>query len=345
MTEPVLDRMFATLLAGVEAATITLGDRLGLWAALGAAARSPAELADACGVAERYTLEWLEAMAAAGLLSSRPPRFALADGVREVLVDAESPTYLLPLLRQMTAATASLRALETAYRAGTGLAWAQHDPDVREAQGAANRVALRDDLPAWVSAHLPDTAAKLRAGGRAGDVGAGHGWASVGLATGFPASQVDAFEPDGPSAQQARANTVGLAVEVHSRPLAADDGPYDLLVLAEMLHDVPHPVDLLATCARTLRARGTVLVVDMAAAETLTTPAEPMQRLFYGFSLLVCLPDSMSTPGSAATGTVLRPSVLAGYARQAGLTITGVLPVEHDVWRIYVLTQPGVNAV
>lgn len=229
--------------------------------------------------------------------------------------------------------------------AGTGLAWAQHDPDVREAQGAANRVALRDDLPAWVSAHLPDTAAKLRAGGRAGDVGAGHGWASVGLATGFPASQVDAFEPDGPSAQQARANTVGLAVEVHSRPLAADDGPYDLLVLAEMLHDVPHPVDLLATCARTLRAKGTVLVVDMAAAETLTTPAEPMQRLFYGFSLLVCLPDSMSTPGSAATGTVLRPSVLAGYARQAGLTITGVLPVEHDVWRMYVLTQPGVNAV
>ena len=64
-------------------------------------------------------------------------------------------------------------------------------------------------------------------------------------------------------------------------------------------------------------------------------PGSDLERLLYGFSLLICLPDSMSTPGSTATGTVLRPATVHEYASQAGYTRVDILPIDHDLWRFY----------
>ena len=80
---------------------------------------------------------------------------------------------------------------------------------------------------------------------------------------------------------------------------------------------------------------GTVLIADMKAADRFTAPGGDLDRLLYGFSLLICLPDSMSTPGSAATGTVLRPGTLRDYAAQAGYARIDTLPIDHDLWRFY----------
>jgi hypothetical protein len=66
-----------------------------------------------------------------------------------------------------------------------------------------------------------------------------------------------------------------------------------------------------------------VLIADMNAAHRFTAPGDDLERLLYGFSLLICLPDSMSTSGSAATGTVLRPDTVRDYAAQAGYTRIG----------------------
>lgn len=78
---------------------------------------------------------------------------------------------------------------------------------------------------------------------------------------------------------------------------------------------------------------GTVQIADMKAARQFTAPGDDLERLLYGFSLLICLPDSMSSPGSAATGTVLRPGTVRDYAIQAGYTRIDTLPVDHDLWR------------
>ncbi len=59
------------------------------------------------------------------------------------------------------------------------------------------------------------------------------------------------------------------------------------------------------------------------------------ERLLYGWSVLICLPDGMSHEGSVGTGTVMRPDVLRGYAEQAGLASVEVLEIEHDLWRFY----------
>lgn len=281
-------------------------------------------------------------MATSGYLEHDDGRFRVTPEAVPVLVDRDSPTYLMPLLRQMAAATAALRHLEDAYRSGTGFGWAEYDVDMRVGQGDGNAVTLRSDLPRWVADHLPDVANRLRGtGARIADVGCGHGWASVGLGRAFQQARIDAFDPDASSVEAALTHADGLPVAVHQRSLGPGDGPYDLIVMIEMLHDVPDPVGLLHTAAEVLARDGVVFVADMAAADTLQTPGDEVERLLYGFSLLVCLPDSLATPGSAATGTVMRRGTFARYVEAAGLRLRRELPVEHDFWRFSVLERAG----
>jgi 2-polyprenyl-3-methyl-5-hydroxy-6-metoxy-1,4-benzoquinol methylase len=120
---------------------------------------------------------------------------------------------------------------------------------------------------------------------------------------------------------------------------ASDDaltGTYDLVTIFEALHDMARPVEALRAARALLAKGGSVLVADERAGEHFTAPAEdPLDRLFYGFSVLHCLPVGRVDQPSAATGTVMRPHTLREYADAAGFSRAEVLPIEHDVWRFY----------
>jgi SAM-dependent methyltransferase len=167
------------------------------------------------------------------------------------------------------------------------------------------------------------------------------GWSSIGMATGYPAARVDGFDVDVPSVEQARHNAAGAGVADRVRFSVTDvgtmttAGEYDLVTAFECVHDLPDPVAVLAAMRAMVRPGGTVLVVDERVAETFTAPGDGVDRLMYGYSLTCCLPDSMSTRPSVATGTVMRPATLAGYAREAGFDRVEVLPVAHDFFRFY----------
>jgi hypothetical protein len=64
-----------------------------------------------------------------------------------------------------------------------------------------------------------------------------------------------------------------------------------------------------------------------------------VERLLYGFSILVCLPDGLSHDGGVGTGTVMRPDVLTAYATAAGFSRVETLPIEHELFRFYRLHQ------
>lgn len=66
-------------------------------------------------------------------------------------------------------------------------------------------------------------------------------------------------------------------------------------------------------------------------------PADESERRHYGWSLLHCLPASMTEPGSAATGTLMRPDTVRQYAREAGFAAVEVLPVDSVAFRLYLL--------
>jgi SAM-dependent methyltransferase len=346
------ERIVQAVVGALESAAIVLGDRLGWYRALAGAPATAAELAARTGTDARYAREWLEQQAVAGYLrvddtDAAPDarRFTLPPEFVPVLVDEVAPPYSTPLAHAAMAFVRNLDRLDTAYRDGGGLNWAEMGAEAREAQAAANRPFFSGALVTEVLPALADVDASLRAGGRVADIGCGFGWSSIGIATGYPQAQVDGFDLDVPSVDRARANAAGAGVADRVRFEATDvgtldlAGSYDLVCAFECIHDLADPVAVLGEMHRLARPGGTVLVVDEKVAERFAPPGDVVERLMYGWSLTCCLPDGLSHRPSAGTGTVMRPAVLEDYARRAGFDGVDVLPVEHDFFRFYRLRQ------
>jgi predicted O-methyltransferase YrrM len=349
---PLGDRLVAAVTGAFEAAAVDLGDRLGWYRALAGTPATAPQLAARTGTDPRYAREWLEQQAVAGYLTVDDVRaapdercYTLPDEHRAVLVDEVDPAYTTPLARVAMTFTRNLPRLAEAYRTGGGLSWAEMGPEAREGQAAANRPFFMGGLVTEVLPGLAAVDAALRAGGRVADVGCGMGWSSIGMATGYPAARIDGFDVDQPSVEQARRNAAETGVADRVRFSVADvgslaaAGEYDVVTAFECVHDLPDPVAVLTAMRAMVRPGGTVLVVDERVAEGFTAPGDDVERLMYGYSLTCCLPDSMSARPSVATGTVMRPATLDGYAREAGFDGVEVLPVAHDFFRFYRLAH------
>ena len=114
---------------------------------------------------------------------------------------------------------------------------------------------------------------------------------------------------------------------------------FDLVTIFEALHDMPRPVDVLRTIRGMLTETGLVFVGDERTEDSFTAPAPDRERLYYGFSIMTCLPSGMVGPSPAGTGTVMRADTVRHYATEAGFACFDVLPIANDSWRFYLLTQ------
>jgi 2-polyprenyl-3-methyl-5-hydroxy-6-metoxy-1,4-benzoquinol methylase len=343
-------------MAGLEALellNVELGLRLGLYAALATGGPlTTAELAAAGGIAERYAREWLEQQAVTGILDvddigadAQARRFALSAAHAHVLLDPDSPANTTALAAFVAEAGRMVPAVVEAFRTGSGVAYA--DYAVHDLQAAFTRpVFVNNLLQEWLPA-LADIYARLTSGEalRVAEIGCGEGIASITIASAFPDVVVHGFDLDEASIAAARKNAAEAGVGDRVRFELCDaskgaaaipsDAPYDLVLAIEMLHDVPDPVGVLSTM-RELRADGgAVLVADERVADEFTAPGDEMERFMYAASVLHCLPVGMVEPGSAATGTVIRSSIVRDYGTRAGFTRTDVLPVEHPQFRLY----------
>lgn len=341
------DRLLGQTLQIMEAAAVWLGHDLGWYGALrDGGPATPEQLAARTGTAVRYAREWLEQQAVAGILDRDGDGYALPAAHAEVLLDPDSPLCTEPLARSVLVAARQLPAIAAAARSGGGVAWSAYGPELSAAQGDGNRPALKHALAQeWVP-QLPALADRLERGARVADVGCGEGWAGIGLALHHPRVTVTGFDVDDVALAAARRNAgeAGVAdrVTFHRADAGAGlaGGPYDVALAIECVHDMPQPVEVLRAVHAATTPDALTYVVDMAADEHLDTPGDETQRLLYGFSLLICLPDSLSHPASAGTGTVMRPATLDAYARTAGFTAAVPQPVTGTgFWRFYQLTR------
>jgi 2-polyprenyl-3-methyl-5-hydroxy-6-metoxy-1,4-benzoquinol methylase len=347
-------RLFTTTVHAAELMQIYLGIRLDYYDALNdGKPRTAGTLARQTGTDARYTREWLEAQATGGILHCPNPmappekrKYAMEAGVADVLANRESLSYMAFLPEFLAATMAQLPALQKAYRTGRGIPWEAYGDEIRRAQGDQNRAFFLQTFAQSIIPSIPRIHSKLAGKGtsQVADIACGVGWSSIALAQKYHNARVTGFDTDAAAIRLARkhAKEAGVADRVsflaRDGLRVAEAGRYDLVTICEALHDMSHPVEVLQAARRSLAPGGRVLVMDENVLDAFTPNAPELERLFYGFSTLACLPNGRDGAQAAATGTVMRPSTLKAYASQAGFTQADVLNVRHDFFRFYELS-------
>lgn len=345
-------RVFEASVQALDVFSIYVGEKLGLYAAL--QAHGPLtrdELTRHADIHWRYAQEWLEQQTASGIVSLDDPAltadrrsYSLPPAHAEVLLDRDSLSYLSPFVRMITRSGIMLPAMIEAFRTGGGVGWHELGDDARSGQADMNRPWFLQSIGSeWFPA-IPDLHATLSAGGRVADVGCGEGWSSIAIALAYPQVTVDGFDVDGPSVEAARRHAAEAGVsdritfhQVDAAELNHEEAAFDAVVGFEFIHDLPHPVSVLEAMRRIAKPGAPVVVMDENVPDDFVGERNEAERVMYGISLFICLPDGMSHQPSAATGTVIRQSTMRTYAREAGFSDVEVMPVEHDLWRFYSL--------
>ncbi|WP_203433038.1 class I SAM-dependent methyltransferase [Jiangella asiatica] len=347
-TEALRERMFGSAMAALELYTIYIGVRLGLYRALAdGGPASSSQLADRTGIAERYAREWLEQQAVSGLIDVDDPRaeplarrYRLPPEHIPVLADPDDVRYEAHTGVDIVRAGRRLPQLVEAFRVGNAPPPLPWEPEGRADPNRARFINLLGNE--WLPA-IADIDVRLRAErpARVADVACGTGWSSIAMAHAYPSVHVDGVDLDHDAITAARQNAerAGVADRVTFSVTDAADlagrGGYDLVTIFEALHDMSRPVDALSAAREILAQDGILLVVDGLVNDEFMAPASPRERTEYGWSVVSCLPGAMADPQTAATGAVMRPSMLRQYALQAGFRDVQTLPIDTDYWRFY----------
>jgi SAM-dependent methyltransferase len=326
--DDLLGRVLADLAAGYGGATISLGDRLGLYEAMaGAGPISPAELAARSGCAERYLREWLNAQAAGGYVAYHPASgtYELTPEHRAVLADRDSPFFIPTAWKVPISMLMDEDRAVRAFRTGEGIAWGAHDHRLHEGVAGFYRNAYRASLvQEWIPA-LDGVEERLRAGARVADVGCGHGHSTVIMAEAFPASRFVGVDPHGPSIAAARAAAAAAGVDDRVTFLEAGAAGHgladlDLVCFFDCFHDLGDPEGAAAAAAAALAPGGAVMLVEPYAGDRVEDNLNPVGRIYYAASTTVCCAHAIAEGRADPLGAQAGEARLADVCRRAGLT-------------------------
>jgi SAM-dependent methyltransferase len=321
----VVEELGATL----GAALVVIGDQLGLYRALAdGAGCTAAELGEHTGTCERYVREWLCAQAAGGYVAydAESGRFSLPPEQALVLADESSPYFACGAFQGMASLVRDEPKIRDAFRSGAGVGWHEHHHDLFEGTERFFRTGYRTYLTTeWIPA-LDGVEERLRAGALVADVGCGLGASTILMAQEYPASHFVGFDYHEESIRIARERAADAGVEERVRfetsPAKGFGGDgYDLVCMFDCLHDMGDPVGAARHVRQALAPDGTWLIVEPFANDAVEDNLNPVGRVYYGASTLVCTPASLSQEvglglGAQAGEARLRDVVIAGgFAR------------------------------
>ncbi|MDJ0925743.1 MAG: methyltransferase domain-containing protein [Acidimicrobiia bacterium] len=339
------ERLIASTVGALELFSIHLGRNLGLYEALDEP-RTVAELAETSGIDSRYSREWLEQQAVAGFVTVDDPeltwnrrRYWLDADQHALFARPEHLSHVSPLADMVVGIGQVLPDVANAFSSGGGVPYPNYGASFRDGQAGINRPAFTHELATtWLGA-VPDVAERLNQGGRVADLGCGAGWSTIALARAFPNCEVVGIDNDRASIADARANAAaaGVAVRFEWTDASELNGPYDLVLILEALHDLAAPVGVLRQVRRTLAGHGAVLVADEKVNDRFVAPGDELERMMYGWSVVHCLPATLAEEGSAGIGTVLRPDLVATLAGDAGFTSTELSDIDAGFFNLYTL--------
>lgn len=328
--EQFMMKMVGDMAAAMSGSLVITGVKLGLYGKL--AQIGPAtsrQLADELDLDERYVREWLSAQAASGFVDydAENERFSMNPEQMMALANEESPVYVAPAFELIASGYIDEPKITDAFQSGAGVGWHEHHECLFRGCEKFFRPGYRANLvTAWLPA-LSGVAEKLERGAKVADIGCGAGASTIIMAAAFPKSEFTGFDYHDKSIARAReaAEEAGylsnLRFEV-AKAKEAPGGDFDLVCTFDCLHDMGDPVGAATHVREMLKPDGTFMIVEPMAGDTLSDNLNPVGRMYYSASTMIC------TPGSKAQEVGLALGAQAGEARL------------HEV-----LTKAGFNTV
>ena len=318
-------KMLSDLGGAISVPTVRVGFRLGLFDALAQGPATSADLAQrAGGLHERYVREWAMAQAANGFIDFDPAlgMFSVSPEQAMVFVNPDSPVYLAGAFEMVAAMIEAEPKVEECFRNGKGVRWGDHAGCLFCATGAFFRPGYVNNIvQSWIPA-MDGMEAKLRSGAKVADVGCGVGFSTLLMAQAYPESHFTGYDFHEPSIEDARrhAQEHGLSDRVRFEVAAAKDiaeKDFDFITMYDCLHDMGDPKGCAAHMRRILTPGGSWMIVEPIAGDRPEDNLNPVGRLYYNASTMICVPTSLDQEVGEGLGAQ------AGEARLAAVIATG----------------------
>ncbi len=313
--------------AAVHAGMVVIGERLGLYKALASGPMTSKELAARTQTDERYVREWLGSQAAGGYVTydARTNMFSMTQEQAFALANPDSPAYLPGAFELALGSLAAVPRIAESFRSGAGMGWHEHADGVFHGCEKFFRPGYAANLVnSWIPA-LQEVKQRLEAGARVADVGCGQGASTVLMAKAFPNSRFFGFDYHDKSIEVAResAEKEGVADRVTFEVSKAKEFPgkdYDFVAVFDCLHDMGDPVGAAAHVRKSLSDNGTWMIVEPFANDQLKDNLNPVGRVYYSFSTLLCTPCSRSQEVGMCLGAQAGESRIRDVVTTAGFS-------------------------
>lgn len=324
-----LGKFVGDLGATMHAGSIVIGEKLGLYKAMATPNEriTAAELAKRTETNERYVREWLNANAASGYVEYDADKDAyfMTDEQAFVMTNEDNPAYLPGAFILATSALRAVPKMIDRFKSGEGFGWHEHDPDLFRGTELFFRPGYIANL---VSAWLPSlegVEAKLKVGAKVADVGCGLGASTILMAKAFPDSEFVGFDYHDGSIEKARerAKAAGVDGNIRFEIAASKEFPgdgYDLVTFFDCLHDMGDPVGAAAHVRNALKDDGTWMIVEPFANDTVQDNLNPVGRVYYSASTIICTPASRSQEVGLGLGAQAGETRLREVATQGGFS-------------------------
>jgi SAM-dependent methyltransferase len=323
-----LGKLVGDLGAGASAVLALLGDRLGIYKAMAdGRAVTPEELADKTRLNPRYLREWLSAQAAAGYVDYNPKskKFKLNPEQACAFADEGGPAFFAGAFELLQSMWLDEPKVAAAFKTGKGVGWHEHSACLFRGAERFFRPTYNAHLVShWIPA-LRGMKEKLERGAKVADVGCGCGASTILMALAYPKSKFYGYDYHAPSIERARqlAKEAGVARRITFEQASAKDYPardYDMITFLDCLHDMGDPVGAGRHAYEALAEDGTWMIVEPFAHDELKDNLNPVGRIFYAASTMICTPASLSQEVGLGLGAQAGETRLKRVAKDAGFS-------------------------